>query len=175
LRNRLARFAWAIVYLSLFRFSPKPFHSWRSWLLRVCGARIGAKCHIYPRARIWAPWNLTCEDEVGVADGAYLYNQAPISLGHRVVVSQGAQLCTGTHDYEDPGFPLVARPIHVGAHAWIAAEAFVHPGVTIGEGAVIGARSVVTKDMPAWTVCAGHPCQPLKPREMKGDCSRVKL
>jgi putative colanic acid biosynthesis acetyltransferase WcaF len=167
LKNRLLRAVWQTVSLLMFRFSPRPFHAWRAAILRIFGAKIGKGCHIYPGVRIWAPWNLICDEEVGVGDGAYLYNQAPIRLGRRAVVSQGAQLCTGTHDYEDPGFPLVARPIAVGALAWIAAEAFVHPGVTIGEGAVIGARSVVTKDMPAWTVCAGHPCKPLKPRAFR--------
>jgi putative colanic acid biosynthesis acetyltransferase WcaF len=69
--------------------------------------------------------------------------------------------------HTDANFPLIAKPIVVGGSAWIAAEAFVHPGITIGEGAVIGARAVVTKDMPAWMVCVGHPCQPVKPRVMK--------
>ena len=135
-------------------------------MLRLWGAKIGRHCHIYPRAVIWAPWNLICRDEVGVADGVNLYNQAPIKLGSRCVISQGAFLCTGTHDYTSEDFPLVARPIEIGDHAWVAAEAFVHPGVTIGEGAVIGARSVVTRDMPAWMICAGHPCEPIKPRVM---------
>jgi putative colanic acid biosynthesis acetyltransferase WcaF len=104
-------------------------------------------------------------EETGVADGATLYSQGKITMGCRVVISQGAHLCAGTHDYEKRGFPLVTAPISVGDEAWIAAEAFVHPGVTIGEGAVIGARSVVTKDMPAWMVCAGFPCKPLKERK----------
>lgn len=164
LGNRFARAAWGIVYVVLFRFSPRPFHAWRRWLLVMFGARIAKGCHIYPKVRIWAPWNLVCDEEAGVGDGAILYNQAPITLGKRVVVSQGAHLCTGSHDYESPGFELFAKPIIVGDHAWIAAECFIHPGVTIGEGAVIGARSVVTLDVPPWTVCAGNPCKPIKPR-----------
>jgi putative colanic acid biosynthesis acetyltransferase WcaF len=164
LSNRLARLAWAIVYALLFRPSPRPLHAWRSLLLRAFGARLGQDCHIYPGACIWAPWNLICGDEAGVADGTILYNQAPITLGRRCVISQGAHLCTGTHDYRSPRFPLVARPIKVGELAWVAAECFVHPGVTIGDGTVVGARSVVTRDLPPWTVCAGHPCQVIKPR-----------
>jgi len=164
--NRLARLAWGVVYATLFRWSPRPLHAWRALLLRLFGAKLGEGCHVYPRAVIWAPWNLECADQVGVADGAIIYNQALIRLGKRVVISQGAHLCSGTHDYSDPNFPLVASPITVGDHAWVAAEAFVHPGITIGEGAVIGARAVVTKDMPVWMVCAGHPCQPIKCRVM---------
>ena len=167
LRNRLARLVWNVAYALLFYPSPRPFHGWRRLVLKLFGAKIGKGCHIYPHARIWAPWNLICDNEAGVGDGAILYNQALITLGKRAVVSQGAHLCSGSHDYESPGFELFAKPITVGAHAWLAAECFVHPGVTIGEGAVIGARSVVTRDMPAWTVCAGNPCKPIKPRVMR--------
>ena len=162
--NRVARSAWKLVYLLLFRPSPRSLHAWRAFLLRIFGARIGRNCHIYPRATIWAPWNLECGDEVGVGDNTILYNQAPITLGRRVVISQGAHLCTGTHDYETEGFPVRSAPIIVGSQAWIAAEAFVLPGVSIGEGCIVGARSVVTKDLPAWHVCVGHPCKALRSR-----------
>jgi putative colanic acid biosynthesis acetyltransferase WcaF len=165
LGNRAARALWGAACVLLFRWTPRPLHAWRALLLRCFGARLGQRCHIYPKAVIWAPWNLECGDEAGIADGAIIYNQARVTLGIRAVVSQGAHLCTGTHDYNSSAFELVARPIAVGAHAWICAEAFVHPGVTIGQGAVIGARAVVTCDMPEWTVCAGHPCAPVKPRE----------
>ena len=165
--NRMARALWNIIYLICFRFSPRPFHQWRAFLLRLFGAKVGRRCHIYPRAVIWAPWNLECADQVGIADGAIIYNQARIRLGTRVVISQGAHLCSGTHDYTHAEFRLLAFPIDVGDHAWIAAEAFIHPGITVGEGTVIGARAVVTKDMPAWMVCAGHPCQAIKRRELR--------
>src|SRR5688572_5295020 len=85
--NRLARAGWNLCWAVLFRPSPRPFHAWRSLLLRLWGAKLGARCHIYPRAVVWAPWNLVCGDEVGVGDGAILYNQAPITLGRRCVVS----------------------------------------------------------------------------------------
>jgi putative colanic acid biosynthesis acetyltransferase WcaF len=110
LGNRGARVLWNFAWLLLIRFSPRPCHAWRAFILRLFGARLGRNVHIYPCAIIWAPWNLEVGDEAGVADGAILYNQAPIRLGRRVVISQGAHLCTGTHDYEKPGFPLVARP-----------------------------------------------------------------
>lgn len=167
LKNRIGRLVWGVVSSLLFRFSPKPFHRWRSFLLRCFGAKVGRGVHVYPKAQIWAPWNLDLADECGVADGAILYSLAEIKIGRRAVVSQGAHICAGTHDYTRHGSPLVAMPIQICDLAWVAAEAFVHPGVTIGEGCIVGARSVVTKDMPAWMVCAGHPCKPLKERVMK--------
>ena len=164
LRNRLGRIVWGLASFLLFRFSPKPFHSWRSFVLQCFGAKVGRGVHVYPGVNIWAPWNLELEDECGIASGATLYCQGKITVGRQAVISQGAYLVTGTHDYTKVGFPLITMPIHVGDQAWIAAEAFVHPGVTIGEGCVIGARSVVTKNMPDWMVCAGHPCIPIKIR-----------
>ncbi|MEQ1850130.1 MAG: WcaF family extracellular polysaccharide biosynthesis acetyltransferase [Chthoniobacteraceae bacterium] len=165
--NRLARMVWNFVWLFLFRPSPRPLHGWRAFLLRLFGAKLGRGCHIYPGVRVWAPWNLVCDDEAGVGDGVILYNQAIITIGKRAVISQGAHLCSGSHDYESPRFELFAKPITIGDHAWLAAECFIHPGVTVGEGAVVGARSVVTRDVPKWMVCAGNPCQSIKPRVMK--------
>jgi len=163
-RNQLARCCWRIVNATLFRYSPRILHGWRRFLLRSFGAKIGEGSRIYPEVRIWAPWNLECGEVVGVGDGAILYNQGMITIGKRAVISQGAHLCSGTHDYDQPGFPLVTKPIVIGAHAWVAAEAFIHPGVTIGEGTVVGARSVVTSDLPEWKVCSGFPAKVLKDR-----------
>lgn len=162
--NRLARLLWSSVQATLFRFSPRPFHSWRNFLLRLFGASVGRGAHIYPKVNIWAPWNLKIGDEAGVGDRVILYSQGQISIGSRAVVSQGAHLCAGTHDYNNPCFPVVTKPITIGSNVWIAAEVFIHPGVEIGEGAVIGARSVVIADMPQWMVCSGFPCKPLMAR-----------
>ncbi|RDC66100.1 WcaF family extracellular polysaccharide biosynthesis acetyltransferase [Adhaeribacter pallidiroseus] len=170
LTNRIRRMVWEIVYMIFFRFSPKPLHGWRSFLLRLFGAKVGQGVHVYPKVKIWAPWNLVLEDQCGIANGAILYTQGEIAIGRRTVISQGAHLVTGTHDYTKPGFPLITKPIYIGDHVWIATEAFIHPGVIVGAGCVVGARSVVTKDVPAWMVCAGHPCKPIKERvteEMK--------
>lgn len=162
--NRLKRAAWEFTSIFLFKYSPKPLHAWRSFLLRCFGAKVGQQVHVYPKVRIWAPWNLELLDGCGIADGVILYSQDKIKIGQRSVVSQGAHLCAGTHDYDRPGFPLITKPIKIGDNVWVAAEVFIHPGVTVGEGCVIGARSVVTKDMPCWTICGGHPCKPLKER-----------
>lgn len=158
------RVAWGIVEVTLFRWSPKPFHSWRALLMRLFGATVGKGVHVYPGVKIWAPWNLELKDECGIANCCILYSQGKITVGRQTVISQGSHICAGTHDYTREGFPLITMPITIGDNVWIAAEAFVHPGVTIGNGCVIGARSVVNKDMPEWMVCGGHPCKPLKER-----------
>jgi putative colanic acid biosynthesis acetyltransferase WcaF len=164
LRNRFSRVLWGLVEIILFRYSPKPLFKWRSFLLRCFGAKIGKGVHVYPKAKIWAPWNIELGDKCGVSNGAILYSQGKIIIGEKTVISQGSHLVTGTHDYNQSGFPLVTSPIIIGDNVWIAAEVFIHPGIKIGTGCIIGARSVVIKDMPEWMVCTGHPCQPIKKR-----------
>jgi putative colanic acid biosynthesis acetyltransferase WcaF len=159
LRQQLTRLAWQIFSALFVRPSPRPLHRWRAFCLRIWGAKIARGCRIYPGVIVWAPWNLECDENACVADGAELYNPAPIRLGARAVVSQGAFVCTGSHDYEKQALPLVARAITVGADAWIGARALILPGCAVGAGSVIGAGSVVTRSTPEWSVCAGNPCR----------------
>jgi putative colanic acid biosynthesis acetyltransferase WcaF len=162
--NRMGRLAWSIVWFFLFRPSPRPFHSWRSLLLRCFGATLGPNCHFYPKSRIWAPWNLVCADGVSLGDEAEIYNPSPVSMGSHAIVSQQAYICGATHDYNDPAFPLISFPMSVGAYAWVCARASVSPGVNVGEGAVLGLGSVATRDLEPWTVYAGVPAKPIKRR-----------
>ena len=167
LRSRLARGLWGVVYLLLFRPSPRPAHAWRALLLRCFGARLGAHCHIYAGARIWAPWNLQCADVVAIADGAEIYNEAMISIGSHATISQQAYLCSASHDPHDPKFTMLSAPITVGAKAWICARATVMPGVTVGEGAVLALGAVATRDLDPWTIYGGLPARPLGQRQGK--------
>lgn len=164
LNNRIARVVWNISCFLLFRFTPNPLFRWRTTILKVFGAKVGKRVHVYPNVRIWAPWNIILDDESGIANGVTLYSQDKIYIGRRAVVSQGSHLCCGSHDYTKPGQPLVTAPISIEDNAWVAAEVFIHPGVTVGKYSVVAARSVVTKSLPPNMVCAGHPCQPIKPR-----------
>jgi putative colanic acid biosynthesis acetyltransferase WcaF len=164
LRNRLARAAWGFVYVVFFRISPRPLHRWRAFLLRCFGAKLANDVHIYPKAQIWAPWNLVCADHATIADEAIVYNPAGVSLGSHAIVSQQAYLCGATHDYEDPKFPLIAFPISIGPYAWICARATVQPGVHVGEGAVLALGSVAPKDLEPWTVYGGIPARKIKAR-----------
>lgn len=164
LGNRLARVAWNITAALFFRTTPRPFHAWRSFLLRCFGAKLGRGVHIYPKARIWAPWNLICADYAGIGDGAEIYNPAPMRFGEFCVVSQDSFVCGATHDYNDPDFPLLAFEMNVGARAWICARACVGPGVQVGEGAVLGLASVATRSLEPWTVYGGAPAVAVRAR-----------
>jgi putative colanic acid biosynthesis acetyltransferase WcaF len=167
IKNRLGRVLWAVVWAVLFRPSPAPLHGWRRWLLRRFGAVIGRGAHPYPSVRVWAPWQLKMGDHSCLADGVHCYNVAPISLGDFAIVSQRSFLCAATHDHTDPEFRLVSIPIVIHDRAWVAAEAFIGPGVTVGEGAVVGARAVVVKNVDPWTVVVGNPGKRVGTRVMK--------
>jgi putative colanic acid biosynthesis acetyltransferase WcaF len=157
------RIGWACCQ-PLFRLSPRPLWSWRRWLLRRFGAVIGANVHIYPSVRITIPWNLSVGDASAIGDRAIVYALGPISLGSNVTVSQGVHLCAGTHDYRDPALRLLKPPITIEDSAWICADAFVGPGVTVGAAAIVGARAVAVKDVPAGMIVGGNPARVLRRR-----------
>lgn len=165
-REVLLRWLWAFVQATVFRWSPRPWHGFRTRLLKLFGADIPApgEVVVFPTVQITYPWKLTLAPRAMVGRHVRIYNLAHVTLHYGANISQHTYLCAGTHDYTQWSMPLDARPIVIGPNAWLGAEVFVGPGVTIGELAVIGARAVVVKDQPARMVCAGHPCRPLKPR-----------
>lgn len=164
--NRIARVLWGIAYVLLFRPSPRPLHRWRNWLLRRFGAKLHPTARVYSRARIWGPWNLTMGEYATISDDVDVYCVDSIVLGAHATVSQYSYLCGATHEFEDVHFPLVPKPITIGRRAWLAADVFVAPGITIGEGTVVAARSSVVKDLPSWVVAMGTPAQPVRPRKL---------
>src|SRR5262245_28944495 len=167
-RNRLARVVWSVAWLLLFRISPRAFKRWRNLVLRLFGAQLHPTAVVYPSVRIWAPWNLSMDRYSCLADDVICYCLNRIHIGEQSVVSQYTYLCGGTHDFEHPHLPLVTAPIVIEDQVWVAADVFVAPGVRIGQGTVVGARSSVFSDLPPWKVCVGSPAKPIKDRVIKG-------
>ncbi len=163
-RNKLARVLWTLTWGILFRTSPTPFHAWRRLLLRAFGARIAVGAEAYPTCKIWAPWNLSMGPYSTLAGDVDCYCVAPVRLGAHATVSQYSFLCTASHDYTQGHLPLTTAPIEIGDGAWIAADVFIAPGVSVGEGSVVGACARVFKDIPPWVVAGGHPARVLKRR-----------
>jgi putative colanic acid biosynthesis acetyltransferase WcaF len=164
LQDRIRRQLWNLCWVIFYRTSPRPFHPWRAWLLKLFGAKMGPNCHFYPKSKVWAPWNLICEDQCTLGDDAEIYNPAPCYMGSHAIVSQQAYICGATHDYNDPAFPLISFPMRLGAYSWICARASVAPRVRVGEGAVLGLAAVATRDMEPWTIYAGVPAVKVKDR-----------
>ncbi len=162
--DRLRRLIWLMIWGIFARFTPVPLHGWRRALLRLFGARIGPGAVIYPSARVWAPWNLVMERGSCLAEGVDCYNVALVSVGEGAVISQRAYLCSASHDPHRIDFPLTAGPITIGAQSWVAAEAFIGPGVRIGERAVVAARAVVMRDVPGEQIVGGNPAKQIRQR-----------
>lgn len=165
LYNKLKRVVWNLSYWVLFRpFNLTFFNHWRTFILRCFGAKIGEDANVYASVKIWAPWNLEVGDFSSLGPKVDCYNQGRIKIGQHTVVSQKTYLCASTHDFTQSDFPLVLKPLEIKDQVWIAADAFIGPGVTVGEGAVVGARSAVFNDVEEWTVAGGNPAKPIKKR-----------
>jgi len=164
-KEQLLRVLWAFV-LPFFRFSPRICFGWRTFLLRLFGAKVGYETHIYSSATIYMPWNFEIGNQSSVGEHAYIYNLGKITIGNRTTISQRAHLCAGTHDFTDPAMPLLKPPIIVKDQAWVCADAFVGPGVTVGEGAIVGACSVAVKDVEPWVIVAGNPVKNIRKRDI---------
>ncbi len=165
-REVLLRFLWAFVQATIFRWSPRPVHTFRARLLKWFGANIPlpSQVVVFPTVRVVYPWRLTLAPRSMVGRNVMIYNLGHITLERGANISQNVHLCAGTHDFNRWDMPLVTAPIVVGENAWVGADVFVGPGVRIGELTVVGARSVVVRDLPARKVCVGQPCRAIKDR-----------
>lgn len=166
-RSAISVQLWWLVQASFFRWSPQFAYVFRSWLLRCFGANIGQGVIIRPSVTVTYPWKVSIGDHAWIGNDVVLYSLGEIHIGAHAVISQRSYICASDHDYSQLDFPIQARKVTISAEAWLAADVFVSPGVTIGQGCVIGARSSVFRDMPVGMVCMGTPCVPVKPRVMR--------
>ncbi|WP_293713707.1 putative colanic acid biosynthesis acetyltransferase [uncultured Parabacteroides sp.] len=170
IRDKLKRACWNVVYVFAFRpLSLSAFNCWRLFLLRLFGAKLHPTVHIYSSARIWAPWNLEMDAYSCLAPHVDCYNTDLIKIGAHTIISQKSYLCASSHDISNPCHPLITAPIVIEDQVWIAADTFIAMGVKIKQGAVVGARSCVFKDVEPWTVVGGNPAREIKKRILKSE------
>ena len=162
-KEKIGRVLWALASPAFF-LSPRLFWGWRNWMLRLFKAKIGLNVRIDPSVRITIPWNIEIEDYVGVGSRVHFYALGSIKVGKKATISQNTHLCAGSHDYRKADFPLTKSPIVIGNSAWICADSFIGPNVTVGEMAIVGARAVVTKNVEKYTIVTGNPARFLRKR-----------
>lgn len=159
---------WWIVQETLFGLSPQFMYAWRRMLLRGFGAKIGTNVLIRPTARITYPWKVCIGDYSWIGDDVVLYSLGDIFIGKNVVISQRSYLCSASHDYTRSTFDIFTSSVRIEDQVWLATDVFVAPGVNIGRGTVVGARSSVFEELPAMKICLGSPAKPVKERGIQG-------
>jgi putative colanic acid biosynthesis acetyltransferase WcaF len=164
--EQLRRVAWSLGRW-LVRLSPRPCFAWRRVLLRVFGARIGAHVNIYPTAYLYMPWNVDIGDWSALGEDVLVYSLGKVRIGSSVTLSYRSHVCAGTHDLNDPALPLLKPPVHIEDGVWVGTEAFIGPGVTVGYGAIVGARAVVVKNVAPFDIVAGNPARTIGRRELR--------
>lgn len=155
---------WSVVQATLFSWSPDFMYGWRSFLLRLFGAKIGKNVRIRPTTRISCPWNIKIGDYCWIGQGTKLSGSGEIEIGNNAVVSALSYISTDSHHYDSSNFDIFAAKVHIEDEVWIATDVFVAPGVTIGKGTVVGARSSVFNNLPAMMICIGSPAKALRER-----------
>ena len=163
-RSALAVQLWWLVQAVFFRTSPQALYGYRRWLLRCFGASIGKGVLIRPSVTVTYAWKLRIKDYAWIGDNVVIYSFAEITIGANAVVSQKCYLCAGSHDYSSATFDIYSKPVVIENEAWLATDVFVAPGVIVGRGCVVGARSSVFSDLPPMMICTGAPARPVKPR-----------
>ena len=172
IKSKVVRVVWNVVWLLFFRITPGRiafFNSWRALLLRCFGAKIGRCTAIFPSVKVWLPWNLEIGDCVALSSGVNCYSVDKIIIGDNTTVSCDVFLDCASHDISSPIMELTYAPITIGADCWIAANSIILPGRSLGDGAVVAAGSVVTKDVEPWTVVGGNPARFLKKRVLRDE------
>ena len=169
--SKVVRMLWHLTWLVLFRPTPRGnvFRPWRIALLKLFGANVKWSSNVLPSCRIWQPWKLTMGDYACLSENVDCYSVDDIVIGNQATVSQGVNLCTASHDISSRIMELTTKPILIGANAWLAGWSIILPGVTIGEGAVVAAGTVVARDVDSWTVVGGNPAKFIKKRVLKDD------
>lgn len=165
-REYCLRILWSIASPA-FRYSLRPMFGWRRMILRLFGAKVGKGVHIYASVKVYLPWKLRVGDFASIGEWALIYNLGYVDIGERATISHGAHICAGTHDHRDARLPLRRLPVKIGAQAWVCANAFIGPGVTVGDGAIAGACAVIVKDILPWEIAVGNPSRIIGRRSLR--------
>ena len=162
--QRIKMLLWEYTWLILCSWTPKPANGWRIFILKLFGAKIYGNPFVHQRARIQIPWNLTMHHKSCLGDRANAYSLGKIEISEYTTIAQEAYICTGTHAFGSYTMNLITSPVKIGGNVFVGARAFIMPGVTIGDYAIVGASTVVTKDVESWTIVGGNPAKFIKQR-----------
>lgn len=155
---------WEVVWTLFVRWLPKPFYRWHVLLLKMFGCKIHGHVFIAPSCRIYAPWLLDIGERSCLGSRSEVYNLGPVKIGKKTTLAQYSYICNGTHDLSNPALPLLVGDVVIGDDVFVGAKVIILPGLNLGNGSVVGAGSVLTKDTEAFGIYAGNPAKFLKKR-----------
>lgn len=157
----------------ILRIIPRFLYEFRNSVLKLFGTKIGKAVRIYPDVDIFFPWNLEIGDEVTIGPRVQLYSLGKIIIGDGTMISYGAHFCAGTHDYTKRNLPLLKPEIRLGEGIWVCSDAFIGPGVEVGNFSIIGARAVVLKSFPSFSILGGNPARKVKDRPVPSEMDPI--
>jgi putative colanic acid biosynthesis acetyltransferase WcaF len=164
---------WWLIQDTLFKWSPQFLFGWRRFLLRLFGAKIGKRVNIRSSVKITYPWKLSVGDYSWIGDDCVLYCLGEIKIGQHVALAHKVYVNTGGHFYEKTTFDIFSKPVSIEDECWITNDVYIAPGVTIGAGTIVSARSTVLKDLPGGKICVGTPAKPIKDRLIQDAIEKV--
>ena len=165
-KERIMERVWEVARAMLFLSSPWFARRWRNRVFQLFGGKSSADVSLARKCRLDFPWKIEIGEFSHVGDYVLIRGGGGVHIGKNVCISEDTKILTSSHDVASPTFDLVRRPVFINDSVWIAMSAIILPGVTIGEGAVVAAGAVVTKDVEPWTVVAGNPAREIRKREL---------
>lgn len=169
IKEKILNSIWLCINKSLFRFSPPHFTIFRKYrilLIKIFGGKVQWDCSIHPHSIIEYPWNLTLGHKSSLGEKSWIYALNKINIGTNCCIGKDVYLITGSHSIEKSTFDLITKPIIIMDNVWISTGAYILQGVTIERNAVVGARSVVSKNVEEYFIVAGNPAKFIKKREI---------
>lgn len=166
-KTKLKLLLWHVINITVYRWSPFFMRKFRVALMRMFGAKIDWSCSLNRLAIVDGPWFLSMGSHSSLQDGVWIRCRAPVTIGSKCCIGKDVYIMTGSHRLSSPTFELTTAPVVIGDSVWIATRSFVHKGSVIGEGAVVGACSVVAGEVEPWTVVGGNPAKFIKKRELQ--------
>ena len=166
-RNKVGRLIWMLVYVFMFRPSPRVLYGWRRFLLKCFRAKIDPTALVFPDVKIWAPWNLEMRARSVMGEQVNCYNVGMICFEEDTSAAGFNVLCTASHDIHSEARELTVAPIQIRRGSWLFFNSFIGPGVEIGEGAIVAAAAAVFKNVEPYSVVGGNPAKHLKWRKLK--------
>ena len=164
--SRVAIILWYCCSHLVFTHAWLPFNGLKRSLLRLFGAEIGAGVVIKPKVRIKYPWHLCIGQHSWIGEDVWIDNLGKVDIGAHCCISQGATILSGNHDYKQPSFDLIVKPITLEDGVWIGARSTVVQGIHCASHSILTVGSVAAADLEAYSIYSGVPAVKVRERKM---------